>query len=92
MRRTFIDNARRTLAELRESVSMDISYAIACEDKTKAQATRDAILGHASGIIGAAVCKVRGHTFEDHSSIGPESGNECMHCTRCGYSFSHRYY
>jgi len=44
------------------------------------------------GLWRAAVCRVMGHQLENLSSIGPDSGEECIACTRCGWGFSHIYY
>lgn len=38
------------------------------------------------------ICKIRGHNYEDCSSIGPDSGTEAYECSRCGHSWSHTYY
>lgn len=38
-------------------------------------------------------CRVHGHDMiDDGSYAGPDSGAECLVCTRCGYSWSHTYY
>lgn len=37
-------------------------------------------------------CALEGHEWVDTSNIGPESGVESGHCTRCSFSFHHTYY
>jgi hypothetical protein len=39
------------------------------------------------------VCELTNHKLVDGgSSFGPDSGTECLSCTRCGWAWSHTYY
>lgn len=37
-------------------------------------------------------CVVQGHKLEDESTVGPDSGDIALVCSRCGYTYHHQLY
>ncbi len=37
-------------------------------------------------------CRFQDHVISDNSFVGPDTGYESLHCTRCGWEHHHTYY
>lgn len=87
-----ISKLKARAREAVESIKFDAYHEMTCEMHCKPVAYILATCSTAKYLIGAVVCSVRGHQWEDDSCVGPESGNMDMYCSRCGESFHHQLY